>query len=492
MMKNKTNLRGLFRDPRFRRGSFSTVTALLLLAILLALNAIFVRLERQHGWRIDLSFNAVATHSAQTQAILDQLEHPVHIYALFTRGQEDAALEALLDRYAAASSKVTWEQTDISLNPALLTRFRSASGDVTVSNDSIIVSCEETGLFRILSPADFISLSFNYDEGVYEIAGLRYESELTSAIAYVTQDKVPRVMLLQGHGELDADTLSAFTSMLIADHFDVELIQGAGSISALSPDDLLMILSPVRDISTEELNAIAGFTGRGGRLFLTCDYSDPVSSMPNWQTLLRSYAFTPMNGLVVASAEEPGTYYNNIRIDLIPQMLGSDMTVQLLSSGTDILLLTGSRAFETPSDTDRNLIVSPILQSGSKAYLKDMNSGSMSLDQSPEDMTGPFALALQAQRTTSDGYVSKAVILGCSTLLTSSQIHSMTDAQAFILTTVHYLSGGTLPDLGITPREAVRPQLSVASVTMGSLILFLLPLTVLIAALFILLPRRHL
>ena len=115
----------------------------------------------------------------------------------------------------------------------------------------------------------------------------------------------------------------------------------------------------------------------------------------------------------------------------------------------------------------------------------------MSLEQSDEDEQGPFALALQARRVTEDGYVSRAVVLGCSTLLTSAQVHAMTDAQEFIIRTVEFLLDTQPVDLGIMAKAALRPQLSVNALTLGSVLLVALPLVVLAAAFLILWPRRN-
>lgn len=476
-----------WRNPRIRYGSVSTMLLCIALAALVLLNLAMTSLEKKHGWRVDYSFNALTTQSETTLEVLDQLAYPVHIYALFEKGNEDAPLMELLDRYAAASDKVTWEQTDVSLNPGLLTRFRGSTSDQTVSNDSLIVSCEETGRWRILSPADFISLSLNYEEGVYEIAGLTYESKITSAIAYVTQDTIPRVLVLQGHNELDADGAAVFTELLKANYFDVEY----GTLNDLNPQpgDLLALLSPTRDLSDAEMARITEFTQAGGSILFTCDYTDPVGSMPNYQALLRSYGFLPKEGLVVAAAEEPNSYYES-RIYLIPTMLIGEITQDLVGEA-DILLLTGARAFESPESTDSSLIVTPILSSGTRAYLHDYTSGASSFAQQEGDEMGPFALALEARRITEQGQVSRAMVLGCSTLLTSSQVHSMTDAQEFILRTAEFLVDAAPSDLHIMAKAALRPQLSVQSAGLGSLLLVMLPMAVVCAALIVLLPRRH-
>ena len=70
---------------------------------LIALNIGGQALEKRNGWRVDLSFNGITTQSRETEIILDALDKPVHIWALFRKGNEDAPLLELLDRYAAAS-----------------------------------------------------------------------------------------------------------------------------------------------------------------------------------------------------------------------------------------------------------------------------------------------------------------------------------------------------------------------------------------------------
>ena len=55
-----------------------------------------------------------------------------------------------------------------------------------------------------------------------------------------------------------------------------------------------------------ELKAITDFAAAGGNLFITCDYTDDVSAMPNYQSLLRSYGFQPLDGVVIAGAGGDG------------------------------------------------------------------------------------------------------------------------------------------------------------------------------------------
>lgn len=477
------------RDPKFRYGSLSTALLCVAIALLLALNGLFTVLEKKYGWRVDYSFNSITSHSAVTEEILAELKLPVHIYALYEKGDEDLLLFELLNRYAAASDMITWEQASLTLNPTLATRFAGTTSDNAVTTDSLIVFCPETERFRVLNAADFLTLSIDYDAGVYAYDKLTYESSITSAIAYVTQDVIPAVYMVQGHDELDENTAATLTDFLRSNHYDVRF--AALSEITLYPEDLLVFLAPVRDLTDSELQLVTDFTGKGGSVLFACDYSDPIASMPNYRALLRSYGFVPKEGVVVAAKEDKSGYFEGNRTVLLPQMQPTEITLDLLLNNTSTLILSTPRAFETPDTTDNSLTVTPMLLSGEGSYLRRL-SASTSLTQQPEDEVGPFALALEAYRFSDAGDVSRAVMIGSTATLTSEYYYSMTHAQEFIIRTMEYLVDSAASNLHIMARTAVRPGLSADALTLGSLLLVALPLAVLGAALLILYPRRHL
>ena len=480
------------RDPKFRYGSLSTALLCVAIAILIGLNGLFTTLEKKYGWRIDYSFNSITSHSQTTTDVLAALEDPVHIYALYEKGNEDLQLFELLNRYAAASDLVTWEQTPLSLNPALLTRFSSATTDNSVTEDSLVVYCEATDRFRVLDAADFLTLSIDYDAGTWAYGNLTYESSITSAIAYVTQETIPVVYMVQGHDELDEDTTATLADFLRGNHYDVRY-STLSAIEALTPDDLLVFMAPVRDLTASEMSAVTDFAAQGGSLLFVCDYSDPIGKMPNYQALLRSYGFIPIEGgVVIAAKEDSASYFEGNRTILLPEMQATDITLDLMLNGTTTLLMSAARAFETPEATDNSLSVSPMLLSGEGSYLHSLTSGSTSLSKQDGDPEGPFALALEAYRFSDSGDVSRAVVIGSTATLTSEYYYSITHAQEFIIRTMEYLVDSAASNLHVMARAAVRPALSAEALSLGSALLVALPLAVLAAALLILYPRRHL
>ena len=476
------------RTGKLKYGSISALMLVMILIALIALNAGVYALEKKKGWRIDLSFNGIVSQSKETTEVLRQLQDPVQIWALFRKGDEDAPLMELLERYAALSEKITWKQIDPAVNPALLNRFTTDS--VTPGNNDLIVYCEKTGRFRILGPDDYVSVGMDTETGEYSYTGWTYESSITGAVAYVTKERIPKAVILQGHGEMDSDTLQYFRGLLEANQYEVTVEDMTAASFEPNPEDLLIFFSPVRDLTEPELKKLSDFAAKGGSFLFTCDYTDPAGNMPNYTALLRMYGFTPLEGIVIADAANADTYYNGNQVWLLPEMCSTDLTLSLITAGANHLLLPGARAFAEPEESDRNLTVATVLRSGKTSYRKILTAQTTSISKTEADDEGTFSLALEARRVTSEGYVTRAFIIGCSAALADQQLYAMTDSQQVTIRIMEFLLKMDASDLMIAPKEAIRPALSTASINPGSVLLIALPLSVLFAAIMILGPRR--
>ena len=378
-----------FNNPKWRYGGFSVLAMVLLIAVAVLVSLGADLMENKYGWRRDYSFNGLTTQSEVTKSVVDALPYPVHIYALYTTGQEDRLLIELLNRYQASSSLITYEMLELNKNPGLLGRFKGSTESFTV--DSLIVDCEKTGRYKIISPESFYSLGYSVEAGDYEVE-LAYEKQITEALLYVTRDEIPEIMLLNVHNELTENDATTLTDVLTSNNYAVRTVNLRNG-ETLTPGALLIVLSPTQDLRQDELEAITAFAKAGGAMFFTCDFTDDLSGMPNYTALLRSYGMTPLNGVVVSSTEEPNTYYDS-QLYLIPYMLSTPPTESLLSSGLDQLVILGARAFETPQTTDVGLTVSPVLVSGYQAYLRDVSGETISIEQQEGDPIGPFSVAL--------------------------------------------------------------------------------------------------
>lgn len=484
MKKWFRGLTARFRQPKWRHGKLGALMTAGFLLLCVLLNVLVKTLEDTYGWRRDLSFNAYATTGEQTRAVLELLEHDVDLYLLYHSGAEDMQLLQLLNRYAVLSDRIAVRETDIAQDPGVLTRF-PGDAEKTPQADSVIVSCAATGRYEILNYGDFLTQGYDVESGTFQLEGLSYEKSLTEAIARVAREELPTVGVLQGHGELDEDSLSMLLSFLESNAYDHTTVDLSAE-NALENVDLLLIASPQKDLSELEIERISAFAKEGGSLFITRDYADPIESMPNYLALLRSYGVTPLGGIVV----DPGAYHES-PISIVPYMEQLDMTLPLTSSGMDILLMPTACAFETPAEPTSSLTTGTVLKTSEKAYLRDVADGLESIERREGDRGGEMSVALYAHRMHANGNISRLFIAGSSALFTAEYVYQRSYAEQFLTVLMGQLLAEETVQLDIMASAAVRPALTVGGQTAGLALIIAVPLLVIAAGLCVLLPRRN-
>ena len=483
----RERLASTLRQPKWRHGGLGALLLAGLVAACVLVNIAVDSLETTYGWRRDYSFNGYATTGEETSKALGTLTRDVKLYLLYQSGDMDSQLYAVLERYRLLSDRVTVEAADVARNPGLLTRFEGDADSVPAA-DSVIVSCEDTGRYKVLDYNDFVTQGYNIETGAFEIAGLAYEKNLTEAILYVTSDETPTIGVLKGHGELNSDTLANLLNCLKSnsyDYRDVELLTD----DALAGVDLLLIADPQKDFAVGEITMIKAFAEDGGSLFVIRDYSDPIL-LPNYMSLLRSYGVIPLSGVAVAGENDAGSYYGE-RIYLLPYFCELDLTQPLIDGNMDILLLAGASAFETPAQTDSSLSAATVLKTGPNAYLRNPADGNSTIDRQPDDRTGELTLAIIAARMHANGNISRMFAIGNSTVFTDEYIYQRTYNEEFILQVMGELLPQKTVSLDVIAKSAFHPGLRAGSQSVGLALLIAVPLLALIAGLCVLLPRRN-
>ena len=476
-------------NRKFRCGGFSVLLTAAVIAVALLFGALCDGLEKRFALQGDFSFNAVTTQSEITRAVLDQLTRDVTICAVVPADGGDETLLSLLDRYAAASPHVTLRQDSLLRNPALQNQYADAAGQTQVTDDCLIVTCPDTGRTRILSAQDYVLYSYNLDTGYFDESSYSYEKSITEAIVYVTEDQVPTIQILTGHGEMTADETALLEETLQSANYQVQRVSLAAG-DALDPSSLLMILSPQFDLSQRETEMLLAFAQAGGDFFIVSQYSDPLT-LSNYQAFLRSFGIAAYPGQVIAKETDGDSYFLDYPAILMPYMQETDATRALLQSGEDILLFYGARAFQIPDSLPEGVALSPVLVTG-EAYIRDYSDGIAEPDQQPTDRAGRFAVALWSERMFEDGTVSRALALGDGTMFLDAWTVSGTASTPFLIQMARSLQGQEPVNLDILPKTAQRPSLSLGSLTPALVVAVMLPLLVLLAAALVLWPRRNL
>ncbi len=494
LSEKKARLKRFFGNRKLRCGALSVALTSLMIVLVLCVNFLASSLENAYALTIDCSYNALTTQSETTKNVLNALERDVRIYLLDTGSEtsldaltdDGETLRALLRRYAAASSHVTYSEESLLRNPTLLTRFQDMLGENEITTDCMIIACEETGRARILNEDDYQVYSYTSD-GYIVTTGYQYERLITEAILYVSQDELPTLQFLTGHGELTEDDTATLETQLISNNYYVKRVTLSDTLDESAP---LFILSPQYDFSETELEALYAFAKRGGNFFVISHYSDPVD-LPNFNTFLSSYGIVPLDGLCVAEESDTNSYYSDAPAILLPYMQETETTASLISGGNDILLLTGARAFDVTSELSQDLTVEVLLKSG-QAYLRTYQDGAETLDKQEGDREGVFNLAVLSTWTQTTGDRSKLFIIGNANVFTDDWLYTNTSASKFLMQLLSTLQSRKPINLDIVQKPAARDSLSLGSLALPMVLTLLLPLLIVVWALLVLLPRRNL
>ncbi|OFW15241.1 MAG: hypothetical protein A3H29_10325 [Acidobacteria bacterium RIFCSPLOWO2_02_FULL_67_21] len=265
---------GFFKHRQARYGALATTGVLVALGIVVAVNYLAARENR----RWDLTANRQNSLSEQTIRVLQGLTAPVK-FTVFDRQTDFDRFRSRLDEYAYHSGQVAAEYIDPDTRPVVAKEYEVQS----------------------------------YGTVVVEYMGRRErvttdtEQDLTNAVIKVLSDRERKVYFVQGHGEKDPDRAerdgyNALTGMLRRDNYVVERLVLAQQKDVPEDGTVLVIAGPTSDLLPQELDALRRYLGRNGKLMVLVDPSvggQPPAQLPNLEALLREWAITLGNNVVV-------------------------------------------------------------------------------------------------------------------------------------------------------------------------------------------------
>lgn len=488
-MKIKDRISRILKMKKLRCGAAAAVLTIIIVAALALIALGAERLDTAVGLTKDNSFNELTYRTQDTDAVLSGLKSDVMIYIIYQRGDSNEQFLSVLDSYKLKSARVSYEIIEPASSPGLLNKFLKDLDD-TLTTGSVIVTCEDTGRYKVIEASDFYEYSYDSELNTYSTSAIRYEKVLTEAIAYVTAEEVPTVTLLVGHGEYTVNEFTSLVSLLTSNNYNVtmtDMLEG----DMLSSDQLLMILSPQKDITNDELLQLDDFLKAGGSIIYARSFADPTD-LPNLSVLLESYGISLREGIVLADGTVRDDYDGSYAAYIRPYMQETEITKTLLDTGRTTLLMAGASAFEVSALGESTASAVAVLTSGSGTYLHKYTENEAYASRSDSDPSGPFPLAVLGTRYRYESAPSHILAIGNVSMLSDAVVYSQTYTQEFILQAVGTLLGERGVSLDIASKASSRPGLKLGALTPGLIVAILLPLLVIIAAMAVLIPRRHL
>lgn len=467
----------MFQTNSFHHGSYSVLLSCIVIALAIIINMVVHALPSSIT-NIDISSNQVYTLSDQTKEILEKLEQDITIYALYTDGNEDETVMKLLDRYKDLSDHITVKTVDPVSNPTFTASYDASS----LQTGSLIVEGENR--YKTIEYADIYETSYSYTD-YSSTTNFDGEGEISSAIDYVTSDKLPILYYTTGH---DETTLGdSATSALTKSNYELK------SLSLLSegaiPDDcgVLMILAPQADFSSEEADMIIDYLEKGGKALILTSYTS--EKLTQFERILDNYGMATTDGIIF---EGDANAYFQSPLYIIPEYASHDITSDASSSNTLALIIQAAGIEQ--KEVRSSVTQTPLLTTSDSAYEKLPKNGQFStLEKESGDAEGMFNLGMLAEETISDGETTKLVVFSTPYLVDESAVSKYNISNVDLLVnSIGYMceheTSVTIDAKSMTV-ETITP--TAASVNMQSIFfVILLPAGLLITGIVIWLRRR--
>jgi ABC-type uncharacterized transport system involved in gliding motility auxiliary subunit len=282
-----------------------TISGLTAVVLVIALTVMVNWLSARRWVRADWTTTQIYTLSEKSENLLADLSDEVNVVVFMTPATSlyDQVYE-LLERYQAASDKITVEYIDPEKEP-LRTRQLAEQFGVQVADTVVFAYGDRTKYVTSDQMADMDYSGMQYGQAP-TMRAFKGEEQFTSAILSLVAPDVPKVYFVTGHGEAALAgtgdrSLRVLEETLKRDNMetaDTTLFSGE-----VPPDaDVLAIVGPTMGYTDVEIEALNTFVEGGGRLLVALDpllSADGTMNQTNLEAFLADHGVTVHDDLVL-------------------------------------------------------------------------------------------------------------------------------------------------------------------------------------------------
>lgn len=257
--------------------------------------------------------------------------------------------------------------------------------------------------------------SIDYYSYSTTVTGFDGEGQITSAIAYVTAENLPKLYVLEGHGELELNS----TLQLDVEKGNIEIVSLNLLTEEAVPEDAecIMINAPTSDITEDEAEKVIEYLENGGKAIIFSDYVE--TEMPNFDSILENYGVKRAEGIVMEGNSQ--YYAMQMPYYLLPDVENNSITSDVKSEGYYVLVpyAQGIRKIDGVRDT---ISITSLLTTSDEAYSK-INLAGDTLERASEDIDGPFDLGVLITEEIAKG--TTEIVYFSTSALQDSQVNQI-------------------------------------------------------------------
>ena len=370
-VRKAKKVKKLKNQALLRKGGFSIAITAAVLAGIILFNVLVGALSDRFVLEFDMSAEKENSMSEENIDYIKGLETEIEIIVCAT---PDDYVEGYMDYYAQKLYSITGDATDyykqtitlldkypayndkiilnyVDTQASEFTEISSKYSNESLSYGDIIVSCTENEHYKIVGFEDIYELSedtnyASYGYSANTVSGNNVETAVTSAIAYVTSDRIKKVALLTGHSK--QDYTSDYQTLLKDNNYEITVVSDS-MIGGISKEyDAVIIPAPTTDFLGSELEVLSEFLDNDGKLgkglIFFADASAPY--LTNFYDFLEEWGITVGEGILFETNSQNYMPEDPMTMGTYPTSSDNDITkgMNFCITGYNVPITT---AFET-------------------------------------------------------------------------------------------------------------------------------------------------
>lgn len=360
----------------FRGGTYALSITAVVMAILVVLNVLVSALPSSLT-KLDISATKLYSITSNTKVVVNALEEDVTIYWIVQSGEEDDVIENLLSKYESLSDHIKV----VKKNPDVYPTFAEQYTNETVQNNSLVVECGDRSRFIgyddiYIQEADIYSYTYS--------TSFDGEGAITSAIDYVVTDELPRLYVLEGHGEQELP--QNFKEQIEKENIETNTLSLLTVDEVPEDADAILIYESSSDLSEEEIDMLYEYAEDGGKLLVIAGPTED-GILENLYSLLENYDVETCEGIVVEGNRDSYTMQPYV---LLPEMSSHEITDSLIEEN----YYPNMPISQGMIINDESGAVTPLLTTSSESFSKIAGYDLTTYEKEDGDIDGPFAVAL--------------------------------------------------------------------------------------------------
>lgn len=471
-------------------GGYSVIVTAVVIAIVIVVN-LAVRLLPTKYTKYSTSTVGLYDISETSRGILSKVKDKISIYVVSDPSYTDEVTREYVAKYAGLNSNISWSTVDPAVKPGFLKEYTSES--LSSQQTHLVLVNNNNGRSRVIPYTDIYYQKYTQQELLYyqmyygsvpdNPTYFNIEQQLTSAVDYLTAEKLPTVYYITGHGETALD--STVTGLIGAENIDLAELPLLTKGSVPDDADAVIINAATKDFTEDEIKALEAYTAKGGNVLMTSFYNSKLKE----RNLTNLYGFAKSLGLEYKDVKvyEGGGKFVQSPDNILPTLV--DKKYSSAIGNNTYLLMVQCNAITLAKTAPEGVTLTELLTTSVLGFAKTEVTEETKSEKEEGDEEGTFVLGAMAEKTV-DGKTSKLVWLASPVLLDGRSLSYYSNISYFMAILTDLCEKESSVTINAKSLQIEALTVSEASANLWGIILIaVIPLAVLVTG-FVIWNRR--